>query len=74
MTALHISLMVMIAMIVGVYFLRKVRHRRHQTDIDLPDFLRHPPNPGDNPGNFSETDWVEVHPLPKTIRGVGKKS
>jgi len=51
-----------------LHFLRQRRLRRCETEFDIPNFLRGGPDSGNLASRSVETDWVEVHPLPRKIR------
>ena len=58
-----------VVIVFGVlHFLRQRRLRRREPEFDIPNFLRGGPDSGDNASRSVETDWVEVHPLPRKIR------
>jgi len=60
-----------ISLIIGygiLNFLRQRRLRRREPEFDIPNFLRGGTDSGDHASRSVETDWVEVHPLPRKIR------
>jgi len=60
-----------IAVIIGygiLHLLRQRRLRRREPEFDIPNFLRGGTDSGDHASRSVETDWVEVHPLPRKIR------
>jgi hypothetical protein len=51
-----------------LHFLRQRRLHRREPEFDIPNFLRGGTDSGDHASSSVETDWVEVHPLPRKIR------
>jgi len=51
-----------------LHILRQRRHRRDENEVSIPDFLRKGPDSSDHGSSSIETDWLEVHPLPRKIR------
>ncbi len=66
--ALYIGIVTVILGYGVLHFLRQRRLRRSKPDVDIPNFLRGGPDNSDHSIRSVETDWVEVHPLPKKIR------
>lgn len=51
-----------------LYFLRKRRARRGETELDIPDFLSGRTDGGHPASSDVELDWVEIHPLPRKVK------
>jgi hypothetical protein len=51
-----------------LHFLRQRRLRRREPEFDIPNYLRVGLDSADHASRSIETDWVEIHPLPRKIR------
>lgn len=59
--------------VAGALFYRRKRARRFADLPDIPPFLRREGAPSVSADDSNDSDWTEIHPLPKTIRPQGRE-